>query len=358
MVCLILALALTLPVLTSASALTGLNSFATARFSTGHACYSGPGYDYFRANSGKAMYGGGGVARVYGVTGNWIMIGYELGSGDYRIGYIEKTALKEMYDVKGTINYDLSFSGTTAWAARACELTDDPVIHNKPIYTIPQGTVVTALGTMGTDWTYVEVLGSSSYMRGFVRSGSITFAPPAYSGSVSPSVPQVPTTVPNTFYHNYNKGNYLPSYQTVRFSGSWPVYSGPGVNYFRANEGRATMGGGACRLYGVENGWALIGYELNNGGYRIGYVETSALPQQGLRIPYLDLINTARTLIASAALTDDIVMYKPTLRTLPAGTQVTFLGLSYGLSTTWAYVEAMGASSLMRGFIPASALGM
>ena len=356
-VCLLLALVMLMPALLSAQALTGLNSFAHARFDRGYPVYSGPGEYYYRANNGKAMYGGGGVARVYGVMGDWIMIGYELGSGDYRIGYITKSALKGMSDVQGKINYNLSFSSTTAWINGNCSLTDDPVINNKTVLNLSAGTQVTALATMGTDWTYIEVLGGSSYMRGFVRSRYISYSRVGASSSSS-SNNSYSSSSPNTYYHDYNKGNYLPDYQTVRFSRSYPVYSGPGTSYYRANNGKATMGGGACRLYGVENGWALIGYELSDGGFRIGYVEADGIPQEGLRIPYLDLKYTAMTLVSNASLTDDIVMNKPTIRNLYAGDRVAFLGLCYGLGRVWAYVETTGSSSTMRGFIPASALGM
>ena len=357
-ICLILALVMVCPAVLSASALTGLNIFATARFSQSYPVYSGPGAYYYRSNEGKATYGGGGVARVYGVAGDWVLIGYEMASGDYRIGYIERDALKTMYDVKGTINYSLSFSGTTVWAANTCSLTDDPVINNKTIYMVPQGSTMTALGTMGTEWVYVEVLGTSSYMRGFVRKGNVSYTPIYSGGTSKPTATPSPAVIPNVYYHDYNKGSYLPSFQNVRFSRSYPVYSGPAEYYYRANEGKATMGGGVCRLYGVENGWALIGYELSGGGFRIGYVEASALPQIGLRIPYLDLSYRNRTVLSATYVTDDIVMNKKPVLNLSAGTPVLFLGLSYGLSTTWAYVEVMGTSSLMRGFIPASSLGM
>ncbi|MBQ2978257.1 MAG: hypothetical protein IJE17_12290 [Clostridia bacterium] len=358
LVCLMLALVLVMPALFSAQALTGLNSFAHARFDRGYPVFSGPGEYYYRANNGKAMYGGGGVARVYGVIGNWIMIGYELGSGDYRIGYITKTALKGMSDVQGKINYNLSFSSSTAWINGNCSLTDDPVINNKTVLNLSAGTQVTALATMGTEWTYIEVLGTSSYMRGFVRSRYISYSPVGSSNNSSYNPSYNSSYAPNTYYHDYNKGDYLPDYQTIRFSRSYPVYSGPGTYYYRANSGKATMGGGVCRLYGVENGWALIGYELNDGSFRIGYVDADGIPQEGFRIPYLDLKYTTRTLVTNASLTDDIVMYKPTILNLSAGTRVTYLGLCYGLGRVWAYVEANGASSTMRGFIPASALGM
>ena len=175
-------------------------------------------------------------------------------------------------------------------------------------------------------------------------------------------VPYVPPTatpvasIPNSYYHDTSKGTWLPSYQRVSLTSSWAVYSGPGVYYYRAAKGRALMGGGSCIVFGIENGWVMIGYGLSNGSYRIGYINEAALPQKGLRIPYLDLSYTTRQLTYTANLTDDIIRYMPTVATLPAGTYVLFLGYVYENNTTWAYVEVLADNSIMRGFIPASAL--
>ena len=360
LICLALVLALLCSLTVPAMALTGLNVFATARFSKSFPVYSGPGIFYVRANEGKATYGSRGVARVYGVVGDWVLIGYQLGSGSYRIGYSEMAALNGVYDVTGVINYNLTFTATTAWTTRECQLTDDPVIKNEPVFTIPARTAVTALATMGIDWTYVEVLSSSGYTRGFVRSTDLSYTSP-WGATPIPSggATQNPYGMPNTFYHDLWKGDWLPAYQVVRFSGSQPVYSGPAVYYFRANNGKATMGGGDCRLYGVENGWALIGYELSNGSYRIGYIDAAAIPQMGMQIPYLDLQYTAVTTIADCTLTDDIVIYKTPLLEIKAGTPVLYLGkCEESMGVTWAYVEVMGEISLMRGFIPAYALDL
>lgn len=349
-ICLLLALAMVLPVAAAAQAATDLNSFVQARFRKSYAVYSGPGEYYYRSNNGKATYGGGGVARVYGVIGNWVMIGYQTGKGEYRIGYITRNAMNEIYDVTGRINYDLSFSGRTVTLGGTYSLTDDPLIYKTPIATLYAGTQVTVLGTMGTDWTYVEAMGPTSPMRGFIRNmGSST------SGNL-----------PNTFggasantYYNYqvsNRGGYLPDYQLVDFPRSYNVYSGPGEFYYRANNGAAVMGGGKCRLYGVENGWALIGYEFSGGsGYRIGYVKESAIPQLGLSIPQLIFSASTRTLVQNASLTDDPIINGTVIKSLSAGDQVTYLGR---LGGSWAYVEVMGSSSRMRGFIRISALGM
>ena len=217
--CLTLVLLLALPLACPARALTVLDIYATARFERSYPVYSGPGEYYYRANSGKATYGGG-VARVYGVTGDWIMIGYELGSGDYRIGYITREALGGMYDVKGSVNYSLAFSGTTLWAGEGCALTDDPVINCKTVYTIPQGTAVTALGTIGTEWTYVEVMGSSSLMRGFVRSRKLSSSAAGGSAPSIGSGAYYPTATPAIGW-----GAYPTSVPSIG-SGAYPSVSG------------------------------------------------------------------------------------------------------------------------------------
>ena len=121
------------------------------------------------------------------------------------------------------------------------------------------------------------------------------------------------------------------------------------------------MGGGLCRLYGVENGWAMIGYELSNGLFRIGYVPQSAIPEEGLSIPYLDLICDYGELTSDTFITDDIVIRVTAVQNLPKGTSVNVLGytngLVYGQSSLWAYVEVTGSTYLMRGFVPAAAVG-
>ena len=360
--------------LPGAHAASRLDDYATASFGKTYAVYSGPGEHYYRANSGKASYGGG-TARVYGVVGDWVMIGYGLSNGSYRIGYI-KNGLETMGNVRGTVNYHLSFDSYTARADGYCRLTDDPIVNNTMIYTIPEGTPVTVLATMGSAWTYVEVVSSNGYMRGFVWSIHLisdagetavpapqpVVTPQSYSPLVTlpPETPR-PLVTPgrytsNTYYHDAGKGEWLPVFGELGLEGVWPVYSGPGEYYYRANNNKATMGGGYCRIYGVENNWVLIGYGLSNGKYRIGYVRADVLPQMNLNIPYLDLRYTTRQLQTDADLTDDTVRFRPTLVTLPAGSYVLFLGYAYDSDTTWAYVEVLAENSIMRGFIPAYSL--
>ena len=409
------ALALLAVLLTPAAAESALDVYATGTFGRkqNFAVYTGPGWEYVRANNGKASYGGG-SARIYGVTGDWVMIGYGLSNGDYRIGYITRDALNVLANLKGEINYGLTFQPYTAYADSYCRVTDDPVMNNKMMYTVPEGTAVTVLSTMGSSWTYVEVLTSGGPMRGFVWSKHLyggSAPAPAYTPLPTPLPTPVPTLVPapvltpipntpvpqpapvypvysysyitaaptvsptpfqvntfygaaatalpgtaNTYYTESAQDEWLPKPQDVIVEGSWPVYSGPGTYYYRANQNRATMGGGLCQVYGVEQEWALIGYPLSNGNYRMGFISLQALPQTGLRLPRLNLRNTTRRLAFPANLTDDPVRYRPTVVSLPSGAYVLFLGYTGETNETWAYVEVLAEGSIMRGFVPASSL--
>ena len=376
--CVLLICVLLITLAPSALANATLDTYATGSFSRQYAVYTGPGENYVRANSGKASYGGG-TARIYGCDGDWILIGYSLDSENYRIGYIPKSALNYVGNVKGSINYNLTFDYSVAYADDYCRVTDDPIMNqsnSRMLYTIPEGSAVTVLATMGKPWTYVEVQTPKGPIRGFVWSihlknspygGSATAKPNnggssnngGNNNSYTPTATPRPTVQPAysiNFYHDTSKGDWLPKYQEMKLSGNWPVYSGPGEYYYRANNNKATMGGGYCRIYGVENGWMMIGYGLSDGKYRFGYIKTDALPHISLNIPYLDLKYTTRQLSVEAKLTDDIARTRNTLVKLPAKTYVLFLGYVSEANNTWAYVEVMANNSIMRGFIPASAL--
>lgn len=168
---LLLALAALLALTVGAQA-ANLNTYATARFERSWPCYSGPGEYYFRANNGKATYGGGGVARVYGVTGKWVLIGYQTGTGIYRLGYIEKKALDDMTVIEGAYDEKLTFSNYARYIQHDVDLTDDPVIRETPVCTLAQGTKVQVLGQAG-HLSYVQVNTEEGLMRGFVPANAL-----------------------------------------------------------------------------------------------------------------------------------------------------------------------------------------
>ncbi|MHC1786032.1 MAG: SH3 domain-containing protein [Christensenellales bacterium] len=149
----------------------------------------------------------------------------------------------------------------------------------------------------------------------------------------------------------------LPEFvKTSPNKGNWPVYTGPGPDWYRV--GNATLGGGTIRVYGQENGWALIGYGLSNGGYRIGFVEMAAIPSNIQPQPLL-LVHVAKNNVSNSLFVDDpIVSEKRELKeTIPGGSPFILLGY---LNDFWAYVEIdnFGNSGKpARGFVSRRSLG-
>ena len=398
--CLCLLLALCFSFVPEARALATLDYYFNANFGRSYDVFSGPGRHYYRANMGKAMYGGG-AARVYGMEGDWIMMGYQTSGGDYRIGYVHKDALNTAKYVDGTIQ-PLFFDHYTAYADDYCRITDDPVINNKMICTLPENTPVTVLATMGTSWTYIEANTSQGLMRGFVWSmhlkdsnapatpaptmaplptqipwptmaplptqipwptrAPVTAAPwPTYAPVITAIPWNPPTAQPwVTAAPSVKTDEWLPTPKSLYIAGNWPVYSGPGEYYYRANKGKATKGEGTCQVYGIENmgygDWLMIGYSMTAGGYRVGYIRAEALGVGIGQTAPMKLAYHTRRLAYSSALTDDPLHTNSVVAEIPAGTYVLFLGYTYSSNSVWAYVEVLSNNQIMRGFLPVSAL--
>lgn len=150
---------------------------------------------------------------------------------------------------------------------------------------------------------------------------------------------------------------YIDHYIIGRFKGSHDVYEGPGEEFYRAAGGKAYYGGGMVRYYGTgPGGWALIGYSLTAGGYRLGYVHATYEDMSEVRGSDKDLVlkNVQAVTTAPLRFYDNPGIgshrSKP-LCTLPEGAEVTLLG---EFNEDWTYV-AIGGSYLgspARGFVP------
>lgn len=130
------------------------------------------------------------------------------------------------------------------------------------------------------------------------------------------------------------------------------VYTGPGTNYLRAASGKALVStNGKVALAGGENGWALIRYQVNGGGLRIGYVDASGLRGAGT-IPDLELYYDPGVIVSDCAMTDQPDQGQATIAFLKAGMEITLLCPYYTKTADWAYIEAQVGKQLVRGFVP------
>lgn len=129
---------------------------------------------------------------------------------------------------------------------------------------------------------------------------------------------------------------------------NYPVYSGPGEQYVRPNQGKASVStNGWIAVLGVSGNWVLIEYELNQSGWRRGYIAAAALPP-GVSPPQVVAAGRATSAKADCLLTDDPSVSRRTLATVRRGEALTLL---HG-EGRWAYVEVQLPDGLYRGYVP------
>ena len=141
----------------------------------------------------------------------------------------------------------------------------------------------------------------------------------------------------------------------IKFTGGqkFEVYSGPGDHYERGANGKATVSTNDwIQVFGSENGWILIQYDISSTKMRIGWITQTALPRgttvDTLRFEYADA-----EIIAATFTTDDPLGSQTRLRSLSPGQR----GVKW-LATmgSWVYVEITGDGLPVRSFVPASAI--
>ncbi|MBR0217854.1 MAG: hypothetical protein IJQ33_01420 [Clostridia bacterium] len=142
--------------------------------------------------------------------------------------------------------------------------------------------------------------------------------------------------------------------QKIKFTGGqkFPVYSGPGAEYERAANGKASVSTNDwIQVFGSENGYILIQYALDASQMRFGYIDQSSLPKSASVSP-LRFAWTDAEIISSTYLTDDPLNSQTRTRTLNAGQQVKWLATM----GNWVYVELTGSGQPIRGFVPSGAI--
>lgn len=143
------------------------------------------------------------------------------------------------------------------------------------------------------------------------------------------------------------------SAQEIQFTSGkrYEVYSGPGDGYERGAEGKAAVSTNDwIQVFGREDGWILIQYDISSDHMRFGYIKESALPG-GANVPVLSFIDAPAVLAEGAFVTDDPLYSRAQVRSLAQGTPVTLLADL----DEWAYIETTDGKPL-RGFVPERAI--
>ena len=145
------------------------------------------------------------------------------------------------------------------------------------------------------------------------------------------------------------------SSREIHFSrgNKYPVYSGPGDAYLRGGKGKAAVSTNDwIQVFGQENGWILIQYEIDSSRCRIGYIAAQSLPKNA-DVPDLSFPRQTAYTIAKTSVTDDPLRSESALADLPAGAEVTMLA-RLGKDV---YIEGK-AKNRFRGFVPSDSLSL
>ncbi len=143
-----------------------IDTYQTVRLQGSYPVYSGPGSHYYY--DGSAMVSGG-RSRVYGSENGWILIGYGLSDGRYRIGWVEASALPA-----GTTTGELAFAHRPAQAINLVRVYDDPIMKPTTVFEIQSGDTFTVLATQRDGYyAYIETEINGQPYRGFVNQKNI-----------------------------------------------------------------------------------------------------------------------------------------------------------------------------------------
>lgn len=149
-------------------------------------------------------------------------------------------------------------------------------------------------------------------------------------------------------------GEYsLPQPQSIKFTSNkkYAVYSGPGENYFRGGNGKAAVSTNDwIQVFGRENGWIMIQYDITSDHMRIGWIQESALPKNA-NVSTVQFSQAKVRTKVSCNMTDDPLFSAAAIAAIPANTEVTRLATM----GAWTYVEWTDAKP-MRGFVQSSSL--
>lgn len=149
---------------------------------------------------------------------------------------------------------------------------------------------------------------------------------------------------------------YTPATVNLRANEKYDVFAAPGRSSYRAANGKAEMSTNDwVQIFGEEDGWLLVQYDISRDQMRFGYIAASALPRntEVQQLRWYDL--PEQTIKTNTYVTDDPLASRDIICWLDAGDKVKVLS-DFG---SWYYVEVTpGTGKTLRGFIPQTAIDL
>ncbi len=138
----------------------------------------------------------------------------------------------------------------------------------------------------------------------------------------------------------------------IRFTGGqkYAVYAAPDETALRGAGGKATVSTNDwIQVFGQEDGWVLIQYDISAAKMRFGYITASALPQNASVSP-LAFVPQEIEIVRQTAVTDDPLNSQEKITSLQQGQANCYFLAS--LNEEWAYIQAETTQGqVYRGFV-------
>lgn len=132
------------------------------------AVYQGPGVEYGRGNNGWAKASTDEALYAAGMENGWALVMYGTSGGSVRVGWVDLSQFK--YNINRLKLKEIKFEYKTATIKSDCIMTDDPVLDNRDLGYLYNGTKVTYLGSFYKyrNWAYIETWMEGHPIRAFV----------------------------------------------------------------------------------------------------------------------------------------------------------------------------------------------
>lgn len=137
--------------------------------------------------------------------------------------------------------------------------------------------------------------------------------------------------------------------ERIKFASNqkYAVYTGPSENYLRGGNGKASVSTNDwIQVFGKENGWIMIQYDITSDHMRIGWIREDALPRK-TTVSSLSFGNHKAYTTVQCAITDDPLFSQTTIMNVPANSEVRWLATM----GSWTYMEYETGAGPVRGFI-------
>ena len=137
--------------------------------------------------------------------------------------------------------------------------------------------------------------------------------------------------------------------ENIKFTGGkkYDVYSGPGEDYLRGGNGKAAVSTNDwIQVFGRENGWIMIQYDITSDHMRIGWIREDALPKD-TSVSDLRFENQIAHTAVQCTMTDDPLFSMTAVASIPADAEVKRLAVM----GSWTYAEYYTGTQSVRGFI-------